>query len=164
MGNRQISVQRFSVTSSKKFEEVVAKLAAGVGHPDVRGMFEKISTAKTYSEVENIVQKGLGPTGLMEFFRFDHGDVLRKDHGEKAPKVFRFLIGNPLIMKKMVEHVPDAGSYAPTTVLVDERADGVHLSYDTMTSFLAPYGNPEAMKVAKELDAKIETLLNNAAN
>jgi hypothetical protein len=29
-------------------------------------------------------------------------------------------------MKEMVKHVPDAGSYAPVTVLVDERADGVH--------------------------------------
>lgn len=163
MGSRQIIVRRFSVTSSNKFEDVIAKLAAGVGHPDVRGMFEKIGAAKTYPEVENIVQKGLGPTGLMEFSRFDHGDVLRKAHGEKAPRVFRFLIGNPLIMKKMVEHVPDAGSYAPVTVLVDARADGVHLSYDTMTSFLAPYENAEALKTANELDAKIEALLNDAA-
>jgi uncharacterized protein (DUF302 family) len=163
MGSRQIIVQRFSVTSSKKFEDVIAKLTAGVGHPDVRGMFERIGAAKTYAEVENIVQKGLGPTGLMEFFRFDHGDVLRKAHGEKAPRVFRFLIGNPLIMKKMVEHVPDAGSYAPVTILVDARADGVYLSYDTMMSFLAPYGNAEALKTAKELDAKIEALLNDAA-
>jgi hypothetical protein len=32
-----------------------------------------------------------------------------------------------------------------------------------MMSFLAPYGNAEALKTAKELDAKIETLLNDAA-
>ena len=48
MGSRQIIVRRFSVTSSNKFEDVIAKLAAGVGHPDVRGMFEKIGAAKTY--------------------------------------------------------------------------------------------------------------------
>ena len=163
MATKQISVQRFSVTSSKKFDEVVAKLAAGVGHPDMRAMFAKIGAAKTYAEVEQAIQPGLGPTGLMEFMRFDHGEVVRKDLGEKAPKVFRFLIGNPLIMKKMVEHVPDAGSYAPTTVLVDERADGVHLSYDTMASFLETYGNAEAMKVAKDLDAKMDALLTAAA-
>ncbi|MGB8540528.1 MAG: DUF302 domain-containing protein [Candidatus Acidiferrales bacterium] len=163
MGTKQISVQRFSVISTSKFEDVVAKLAAGVGHPDVRAMFKNISTAKNYDEVEKIIQPGLGPTGLMEFFRFDHGDVLRKDHGEKAPRVMRFLIGNPLVMKRMVEHVPDAGSYAPVTILVDERADGVHISYDTMVSFLTPYGNAEALKVAKELDGKIEALMSNAA-
>ena len=47
--------------------------------------------------------------------------------------------------------------------LIDERTDGVHLSYDRMASFLAPYGNSEALKVARELDAKIEALLTAAA-
>ena len=163
MTTRQISVQRFSVTSSKKFEEVVAKLTAGVGHPDMRGMFAKIGAAKTYAEVEKVIQPGLWPTGLMEFMRFNLGEILRKAQGEKAPKSTRFLIGNALIMKKMVEHVPDAGSYAPVTILVDERADGVHLTYDTMASFLEPYGNAEALKVARELDAKVEELLTAAA-
>jgi len=49
----------------------------------------------------------------------------------------------------MVKHVPDAGSYAPVTVLVDERADGVHLSYDRMASLLAPYENLDALEVAR---------------
>src|ERR1700733_7514923 len=118
MGSKQISVQRFSVTSSKKFEEVVAKLAAGVGHPDVRGMFGKIGTAKTYAEVEQAIQPGLGPTGLMEFMRFDHGEVVRKDRGEKTPRMARFLIGNPLVMKKMVEDVPERGGDCAAGVAV----------------------------------------------
>jgi len=46
---------------------------------------------------------------------------------------------------------------------VDERADGVHLSYDRMASFLATYGNPDALKVAEDLDNKVETLLREAA-
>ena len=62
----------------------------------------------------------------------DHGAILRKETGRETPKMIRFVIGNPLIMKEMAKHVPDAGSYAPVTVLVDERADGVHLSYDRM--------------------------------
>jgi uncharacterized protein (DUF302 family) len=80
-----------------------------------------------------------------------------------TPKIIRFLIGNPLIMKEMAKHVPDAASYAPVTILVDERPDGVHLSYDRMASFLSPYGNAEALKVAQELDAKVETLLASTA-
>jgi hypothetical protein len=62
---------------------------------------------------------------------------------------------NPLIMKEMVKHVPDAASYAPVTVLIDERADGVHVSYDLMASFLAPFGNAEASAVARQLDQKV---------
>ena len=55
------------------------------------------------------------------------------------------------------------GSYAPVTVLVDERLDGVYLSYDRMVSFLAPYGNREALQVAQNLDKKIEDLLRPTA-
>jgi hypothetical protein len=49
-------------------------------------------------------------------------------------------------------------------MLIDERADGVHLSYDRMASYLAPYGSTEALKVAQDLDTKIETLLTAAAS
>jgi hypothetical protein len=76
----------------------------------------------------------------MEFARFDAGEVLRKErHGEGA-KILRLLVGNPPIMKERAKIVPDAPAYAPITILVDERADGVHLSYDSMASFLAAYG------------------------
>ena len=63
---------------------------------------------------------------------------MRKETGQDTPRIIRLLIGNPLIMKEMAKHVPDAGSCAPITVLVDERPNGVHLSYDKMTSLLAP--------------------------
>jgi len=46
---------------------------------------------------------------------------------------------------------------------VDERKDGVHLSYDMMLSLLASYGNPNALQVAQDLDEKVEDLLNQAA-
>jgi hypothetical protein len=62
-------------------------------------------------------------------------------------------------MKQMVEHVPDAGSYAPVTILIDERPDGVHLSYDRMESFLASYGSPQALRAAQDLDSKVGALL-----
>jgi uncharacterized protein (DUF302 family) len=74
------------------------------------------------------------------------------------------VVGNPLIMKEMVKHVPDAGSYAPVTVLVDERPDGVHVSYDKMESYLQRYGSPEALAVARSLDTKITTLLRECAS
>jgi uncharacterized protein (DUF302 family) len=119
--------------------------------------------AQSDAELQNTIEKGLGRTGLMLFAEFDHGAVVRKGTGRATPRMIRFVIGNPLIMRQMAEHVPDAGSYAPVTVLVDERADGVHLSYDRMASLLAPYNNSEALKVARDLDEKVETLLSAAA-
>ena len=66
-------------------------------------------------------------------------------------------------MKQMAVHVPDAASFAPVTILVDERPDGVHCSYDTMASALASDESPEALTVARGLDAKIVALLTAAA-
>jgi hypothetical protein len=62
-----------------------------------------------------------------------------------------------------IDTVPDAASYAPVTILVDERADGVHISYDSMASLISPYGSEAALAVARDLDAKIESLLKTAA-
>ena len=40
------------------------------------------------------------------------GEVLGKEAID-APKALRLIVGNPVIMKAMVKHVPDAASYAP---------------------------------------------------
>jgi uncharacterized protein (DUF302 family) len=164
MTTKAIHVERFSVTSLKPFDEVVKALEAGVAHPNISAMMSEIVAAKSYSELEGFIQNAAGASGLMEFVRFDLGAVMRKANGEKAPRSVRFLIGNPLIMKQMVEHAPDAGSYAPVTILLDERPDGVRLSYDRMASFLAIYRSEDALKVARELDAKVEAVLTKAAS
>ncbi|MCU1274526.1 MAG: hypothetical protein JWO48_1957 [Bryobacterales bacterium] len=124
---------------------------------------KKVAAARTYDELENVIHPALGKYELMEFDRFDIGMVLAKALGSGAPKSLRLVVGNPLIMQAMARHVPDAGSYAPVTLLIDERADGVHLSYDAMASLLAPYENPEALQVARDLDAKVGKLLAEAA-
>ena len=99
----------------------------------------------------------------MLFMKLDAGAVTRRESGLPRPKAVRFLIGNPLIMKEMAKYVPEAASYAPITLLVDERPDGIHLGYDRMATFLAPYGNAEALVVARDLDGKIERLMHDAA-
>lgn len=159
----QISVQRFSVTSAKAFDNVVAAIDAVVSHPDPSRFLREMGAATTWAATETVIGRMLGSSGFMEFVRFDLGAVLRKESGLEAPKIVRLVIGNPLVMKEMAKHVPDTGSYAPVSVLIDERADGVHLSYDRMASLLAPYGNAEALEVARELDSKVEKLLTEAA-
>jgi uncharacterized protein (DUF302 family) len=160
---RKIEIERFSLTTSKQFDEVIAGVNAGIGHPDMAELGRSTHQARSFAELKSAVENGLSAVGLMLFMQLDHGAVLRKETGREIPKMTRFIIGNPLIMKEMAKHVPDAGSYAPVTVLVDERADGVHLSYDRMASFLAPYGNRDALDVARDLDKKIEDLLREAA-
>ena len=156
---KRINVERVTITSRKSLQEVLAKFDAAVGHPKIEEFWKRVGATKTNSEMEKVIRSAIGPSGFMEFARFDHGGVVDKGKSGDHPKVFRLVIGNPLIMREMVKHVPDAGSYAPVTILIDERPDGVHLSYDRMASFLEPYGNAEALEVARELDAKVETLL-----
>jgi uncharacterized protein (DUF302 family) len=160
---RKVEVERFSIASSKPFEVVVAALEAAVGKPDMVEFAKATGSARTFTELERAVSVGLSRTGLMLFMKLDHGAILRKETGLDTPRIVRLVIGNPLIMKEMVKHVPDAGSYAPVTILVDERSDGVHLSYDRMASFLASYSNAEALAVARDLDSKIENLLRESA-
>ena len=163
MGTRQVEVQRFSLVSTRRFAEVIGALEAAIGHPEMNAFRRDLTTAATSADLERAVGEAAGTSGLMEFARFDIGAVLRLHQGEQAARSLRLVVGNPVIMKQMVEHVPDAASYAPVTLLIDERPDGVHLSYDRMASFLAPYGNAAALKVARDLDAKVEKLLAKVA-
>ena len=160
---RKIDVERFGLISSKPFDQVVATLYASIGHPDMAEFGRSTSEAGSFAELQRAVEKGLSEAGLMLFMQLDHGAVVRKETGRDSPRIIRFIMGNPLIMMEMAKHVPDAGSYAPVTVLVDERPDGVHLSYDRMASFLATYGNADVLRVAEYLDNKVETLLREAA-
>jgi uncharacterized protein (DUF302 family) len=163
ISTRRINVERVNVTSRKSFPDVLSKFEAAVGHPDIQEFWKHMTAAKTKVEMEKVVQSALGPSGFMEFARFDHGGVVHKGESGDYSKVFRVVIGNPLIMREMVKHVPDAGSYAPVTILINECPDGVQISYDRMASLLAPYENTAALQVAKDLDAKVEALLAAAA-
>jgi len=163
MSIREVQVQRVTLVSTEPFDAVIAHIDSQIGHPDMASFRKNFSAAQNETEMEKIVDPVTKPNGIMEFIRFDLGEVLRKESGTSTPRILRIVAGNPLIMKEMVKHVPDAGSYAPVTILIEERPDGVHISYDRMASYLAPYGNSDALRVARDLDAKIEKILAAAA-
>jgi hypothetical protein len=106
MAIRKVDIERFSVTSSKPFEAVVAALKAAVGHPDIAQFRKATKEAQTFTELENTVHKGLGRTGLMMFMELDHGSIIRKETGGAEPKIMRFLIGNPLVMSRWQSMFP----------------------------------------------------------
>jgi hypothetical protein len=160
---REIQIQRFSIVASLPFNEVIARVDQSIGHPDMATFRKNMAAVKDESELEKIVHESVGTSDLMEFARYDLGAVVRRETGAVTPRILRLVAGNPLIMKQMVRLVPDAGSYAPVTILIDERPDGVHLSYDRMAAFLAPYNSLEALQIARDLDHKIEALLTQAA-
>ncbi|MBO9204366.1 MULTISPECIES: DUF302 domain-containing protein [Niastella] len=163
MISTEIKVSRISIISQRPFEEVVKRLTEAIGHPDMKSFHHSIIASKDGADLEAMVEVATGPIGLMEFYRFDSGEVLSKWQKNKKPGLMRFLIGNPVIMRSMAKTVPDAAAYAPVTVLVHQRKDGVYLSYDLMESLLSPYGDAPALAIARELDIKITQLLEKAA-
>jgi len=160
---RKVQMERLSLVTSRPFDEVIARIKMSIANQNLEKFLPSTRQAQSVGELESTVHEALGTAGLMLFYEFDHGDIVRKGTGRNTPRIIRLLIGNPLIMKQMSKHVPDAGAYAPVTVLIDERDDGVHLSYDRMASLLAPYGSPEALEVARDLDHKVAKLLEQAA-
>jgi hypothetical protein len=72
-------------------------------------------------------------------------------------------LGNTGLMMFMESTHHERHGQARSRRRVDERSDGVHLTYDKMASLLAPYRNTEALAVARNLDSKIETLLRSSA-
>ena len=80
--------------------------------------------AKDLHEIEDFVNRAVGPSGLMLFTRFNIGDIIRKERGPSSPHILRLVVGNPLIVKQMVVLAPDAAAYGLVSILVDERSDG----------------------------------------
>ncbi len=128
MAIQEVKVQRFSLTTSRSFEAVVASLKAGVGRLDLAAFASASKSSGTFADLKEVINRNMGESGLMLFLEFDHGAVVRKETGIAKPKIIRLVIGKPLVMKEMAKHVPDAGSLAPVTVLVNERAHAWKLS------------------------------------
>jgi uncharacterized protein (DUF302 family) len=163
MKTRQVNMQRWSITSQKPFDAVVVAVEAKIGRPNMAEFVARMAAAASYEEMQKVVHDSVSEIGLMEFMRLDHGAVLSKAGVDGNPKSVRLIMGNPLIMQSMARLVPDAGSYAPVTVLIDQRPDGVHLTYDEMAGLLAPSENAEALEIARDLDAKVKRLLESAS-
>jgi len=81
-------VKRISIVSHKSFEEVLQKLTATIGRPDIKMFNEAVTASATIDDVEEVVKGAIGSSDLMEFIRFDVGEVLRKELGGDGPKVF----------------------------------------------------------------------------
>src|SRR5262245_20700704 len=104
---RKIEVERFSDTTSKRFDDVVATLNGSIRHRDITEFWRSTQQAHSFAELESTIEKALGKAGLMLFAEFDHGAIVRKETGRDTPRIIRFVIGNPLIMKEMAKHLPD---------------------------------------------------------
>jgi len=69
------------------------------------------------------VESAVGPAGLMQFYLFNHGDMLRMHGLNEGRGLRRILVGNPLIAMSLMSRDVRAGISAPVDVLVKENED-----------------------------------------
>ena len=105
---RKVEMGQLTVISTRPFDDVVAAIRSSAGNPDMDAFGEAVKDAESSAGLEATVRPDLGPTGLMPFVEFDHGMVVREGTEHHAAKIIRLVIGNPLIIKEMAKHVPDA--------------------------------------------------------
>ena len=159
-----VAVRRVTVTSTRPYDDVVAAVYAGLGRvPDFGQAVRDWYSARDPDEFDALVEPMAGSSGLLEFLSLDLGAVLAIRDPDRSGRLLRIIAGNPVTMSKMTATVRDAGSYAPVTILVAERPDGVTVSYDRVASQIAPYAGSEASAIAEALDEAVVTLLRNAA-
>jgi uncharacterized protein (DUF302 family) len=159
-----VPIQRVTVRSDRPFDDVVAAVYAGLGRTDdFAGLNRQSLAARDRDEFDAVIEPVAGSSGLIEFLTLDLGGVLAIRDPDRSRRMLRIIAGNPVTMSKMTATVPDAGSYAPVTILVAERDAGVTLSYDRVASAIAPYAGQEASSVAEALDDAVLTLLRDAA-
>lgn len=93
----EVRVRRLSVVLSRPFDEIVRRLTATIGRPDMNAFHEAVVAATTVADLEEVLRGAIGSSDLMEFVRFDVGDVRRKERGGHGTKIFRLVVGNPRI-------------------------------------------------------------------
>jgi uncharacterized protein (DUF302 family) len=159
----EVLVRRHVLESERSFSSVLEGIFGGITQPDISQLFSQLAASTSYEEFSSLVRGAQGSAGLMLFLRLDldHALALDPQAGDQAGRrLIRLIAGNPVTMGEMTRHVPDAGSYAPVTILVQELADGrTRVAYDAVTSEIAPYRNAAASDVAERLDAEVLNLL-----
>ena len=76
---KKIEIERFSLTTSKPFDEVIAGVNSAIGHPDMAEFGRLTYEARSFAELKSAVERSLGEAGLMLFMQLDHGAILRKE-------------------------------------------------------------------------------------
>jgi hypothetical protein len=156
-------MRRHVFDSERPFAIVLDGIFGGISQPDIGQLFSKLAASTSYEQVNSLVRRGQGSAGLMRFLQLDLDSVLTPD--PQAPdwngrRLVRLIAGNPVTMGEMTRHVADAVSYAPVTILIQQKPDGrTRVAYDTVASAIAPYHDAAASEVAQQLDTEVLDLL-----
>jgi uncharacterized protein (DUF302 family) len=157
-----VVVRRHVFDSDRPFQAVLDGIFGGITRPDIGPLLGKLAASTSYEQFSSLVRQVQGSAGLMLFLQLDLDAALALDpraRSQAGQRLVRLIAGNPVTMEQMTRHVPDAGSYAPVTILLQQMPGGTRVAYDSVASALARYHDAAASQVARRLDAEVLGLL-----
>jgi hypothetical protein len=80
----EVPVRRVSVVSSRPFEEIVRRLTATIGHPDMNAFHKALAAATTVADLQEVVQGAIGSSDLMEFVRLTPAKSRVRNEADKG--------------------------------------------------------------------------------
>jgi uncharacterized protein (DUF302 family) len=145
---------RITYQSSHDFETTRARLDEQIPLLDPLVSLDLVLRDASWAEVKSTVGAYLGPTGFVALARLDQGALLSLN-GERLGAT-RYLVGNPLLARRVLSADPAAALYAPFGVAVfADHVSGAHVSYDRPSGLFASLGSKEIDEIGGELDDKI---------
>lgn len=146
---------RVRYDSTKSYDELLAALLADIGEQPVP-INDIATSAGDWESYRQRVEPHVGPSGFMLFGVVDHGAWITKAGIDR--RAVRVILGNPLIAITMLRHDVTAGLFAPVELLIADEGAGSSLTYVKPSSLMVVAPNPELLRAAEQLDAKLATL------
>ena len=154
---QRIQVEHVRIEAAKPFADIKAALEAVV--PPLDPTMPEALRQGDIGRAKEALQRG---PELAIFGSRDHGGLLRI--AGLARKAVQYDIGNPLTATRMTRHQLPAALYAPLRVVLYENEDGrAVFEYDRPSSLFGQFDDERVTAVARELDAKLESVLIKAA-
>jgi uncharacterized protein (DUF302 family) len=153
-------LERREVVTSRSFDEVLADLERRTAHPDLSELRSPLATAGDAAAVDEAITDAMRGRGLMLLSRLDLDLVL---HGAGRPRLARLVLGDPRLLRGVAKHLPEVAAAVPTTVLVFEGPDGVHLAFDTASSAIPVHLDGRLDEAATEIDELVLRLIAEVA-
>jgi uncharacterized protein (DUF302 family) len=154
--NPNQSTIRVTRQSSVSYAETRERLETRAPALDPAVTFDLVVRSAEWREVEAAIQSTVGPDGFVSFSRLDQGALLSL--AGSALEATQYLLGNPLIARRILERQPGAALNVPLPLAVFSDSVASYVSYLLPSSMLASFGSTEIDEIGSELDLKLEAL------
>jgi uncharacterized protein (DUF302 family) len=160
--DNKISVTHVVRSSETTYETFISRFESHLGRHDISAYRDLLADPNRAKDVEAILERQEGSSGLMLFNTYDHGALLSIKGSPR--KARQYVVGNPLYAARMTQHDVRAALYAPLRVLVyADDAGGARVEYDLPSSLFGQFENDRVNEVAAELDRKMSALVDRSS-